>query len=152
MQALRLALVLFLFAVTVSLPATGGSKSSIASDSNRLAIRGYDAVAYFTESKAIQGTSEYEFVWEDAKWWFVSPEHRDIFVADPYRYMPQFGGYCAAAMAEGMLLPANPEAWTIVDGKLYMLADSPDAVHRWKANLEWYIPRASKEYAKQVSQ
>jgi hypothetical protein len=58
---------------------------SIAVDSNKVAIRGYDAVAYFTDDKAVQGTSAYEYVWEDAKWRFASAEHRAMFVADPYR-------------------------------------------------------------------
>jgi hypothetical protein len=66
--------------------------------------------------------------------------------------MPQFGGYCASAMASGMLFPANPEVWIIVNGKLYILADSPDGVDRWKANADRYIRQAVVEYEKQLGQ
>jgi hypothetical protein len=150
MQSLRLAFTLLLIALAASLPAASGGKQSIAVDSNKVAIRGYDTVAYFTDGKAVQGTSAYEYVWEDAKWRFANAEHRAMFVADPYRYMPQFGGYCADAMASGMVFPADPEAWIIVNGKLYILADSPDAVYRWRANADRYIRRAVVEYAKQL--
>ena len=149
MQSLRLAFTLLFIALAASLPAASGGMQPIAVDSNKVAIGGYDAVAYFTDDKAVQGTSAYEYVWEDAKWRFASAEHRAMFVADPYRYMPQFGGYCASAMASGMLFPANPEVWIIVNGKLYILADSPDGVSRWKANADWYIRQAVVEYAKQ---
>jgi hypothetical protein len=167
MQSLRLAFALLLIALAASLPAaSGGMQStavdsnkvaiggmqSIAVDSNKVAIGGYDAVAYFTDDKAVQGTSAYEYVWEDAKWRFASAEHRAMFVADPYRYMPQFGGYCASAMASGMLFPANPKVWIIVNGKLYILADSPDGVYRWKANADRYIGQAAVEYAKKLGQ
>jgi hypothetical protein len=151
MQTLRLAFTLLFIAFAASLPAASGGMKSIAVDSNKVAIRGYDTVAYFTEDKAVQGTSAYEYVWEDAKWWFASAEHRAMFVADPYRYMPQFGGYCAAAMASGMLFPADPEAWTIVNGKLYILADSPEGVHRWKANADWYIQESGKQWSNMLS-
>jgi hypothetical protein len=150
MQSLRLAFTLLLIALAGSLPAASGDMQPIAVDSNKVAIRGYDAVAYFTDDKAVQGTSAYEYVWEGAKWRFASAEHRAMFVADPYRYMPQFGGYCAAAMADGMRFPADPEAWIIVNGKLYILADSPDAVSRWKVNADRYIRQGVVEYAKQL--
>ena len=152
MQSLRLAFTLLFIALAASLPAASGGMQPIAVDSNKVAIRGYDAVAYFTDDKAVQGTSAYEYVWEDAKWRFASAEHRAMFVADPYRYMPQFGGYCASAMASGMLFPANPEVWIIVNGKLYILADSPDGVYRWKANADRYIGQAAVEYAKKLGQ
>jgi hypothetical protein len=152
MQSLRLAFTLLFIALAASLPAASGAVQPIAVDSNKVAIGGYDAVAYFTDDKAVQGTSAYEYVWEDAKWRFASAEHRAMFVADPYRYMPQFGGYCAAAMASGMLFPANPEAWIIVSGKLYILADSPLGVSRWKANADWYIQESGKQWTNMLSQ
>jgi hypothetical protein len=62
-------------------------------------------------------------VWSDAKWQFSSAAHRDIFSANPERYAPQYGGYCAGLMADyGTLSIANPNNWTIVDGKLYMFS------------------------------
>jgi hypothetical protein len=70
----------------------------LATDANHVAIQGYDTVAYFTDHKAIKGSSAYELVWDDAKWQFASAPHRDMFTSNPDHYMPQFGGFCAGAM------------------------------------------------------
>jgi hypothetical protein len=94
----------------------------IATDSNHLAIRGYDTVAYFTDGKAIKGSSDFVYVWGDARWQFATAVHRDMFATDPDRFAPQYGGYCAGSMAMGELSIANPTTWTIVNGKLYMFA------------------------------
>ena len=72
-----------------------------------LAIDGYDAVAYFTEGKPVKGSSEHEFGWRDATWRFSSPANKDRFVADPERYAPQYGGYCAYAVANGTVNAAG---------------------------------------------
>jgi hypothetical protein len=149
MYSIRLAIVLCFVALVTSLPSESGDMSPISVDSHRIAIGGYDPVAYFTVGKAVQGTSQYEYVWKEASWWFASDDHRAMFVANPYRYTPQFGGFCASAMAVGMLTPANPEAWVIIDDKLYIL-DAPATVQEWKANAVRYIPKASAVYEKQV--
>ena len=85
-----------------------------------VAIKGYDTVAYFTDGLAIKGKSEYSYNWNDASWHFSKPENRDLFAANPERYAPQFRGHCAYGLAKGKLVAADPEEWTIVDGKLYM--------------------------------
>jgi hypothetical protein len=96
----------------------------IATDLNHIAIRGYDTVAYFTDGKPVMGSRQHSYSWNDAVWQFASAQHRDMFVSNPEAYMPQYGGYCAGSMAEGNLTVANPNAWVIVDGKLYMFAGS----------------------------
>ena len=58
-----------------------------------VAIKGFDPVAYFTENRAVKGDSDYQLVWRDAKWYFTSAEHRDMFKADPEAFAPQYGGY-----------------------------------------------------------
>ena len=58
-----------------------------------VAIKGYDTVAYHTEGRAVKGTSEYTYKWNDAKWYFSSAENKNLFAADPERYAPQYGGY-----------------------------------------------------------
>jgi hypothetical protein len=88
-------------------------------DDGKVAIHGYDTVAYFTEGKAMKGTAEFEHAWEDARWRFASATNRELFKANPERYAPQFGGYCAGGLAAGEYANGNPESWTIVDGKLY---------------------------------
>ncbi len=89
-------------------------------DAANVAIHGYDTVAYFTEGKATKGKSEFERVWQDARWHFASATNRDLFGTNPDRYAPQYGGYCSGGLSVGEYADVDPEAWTIVDGKLYM--------------------------------
>jgi hypothetical protein len=128
--------------------ATFSAKSEIAAynaDSDNVAIHGYDTVAYFTEGKAVKGSAEFEHVWEDAKWHFASAANRDLFAANPHRYAPQYGGYCALGIAAGEFAQVDPEAWAIIDGKLYLnkstkyLAiweEAPEA-HIWVSEHNW---------------
>jgi YHS domain-containing protein len=89
--------------------------------SDEVAIHGYDVVAYFLEGRAAQGTTEFEHSWGDANWRFSSEANKNLFVANPEQYAPQYGGFCAVCLAlDGELADANPKAWTIVDGKLYL--------------------------------
>ena len=92
-------------------------------DEANIAIQGYDAVAYFTEGQPTAGSPEFEHAWHDAVWRFSSAEHRDLFSSDPERYAPRYGGFCAGAMARGWRATVDPEAWTIIDGRLYLLFD-----------------------------
>jgi hypothetical protein len=90
---------------------------------DRLAIKGYDPVAYFTEGRPVEGSSEFEEVWNGARWRFATASHRDLFRADPDRYAPQYAGYCAFGVAQGLKLEIDPNSWTIVDGKLHLNYD-----------------------------
>jgi YHS domain-containing protein len=112
------------------------------------AIRGYDPVAYFTEGKPVEGSREFSHEWKGATWRFATAANRDAFAAAPEKYAPQFGGYCAYGVANGYTVSTVPEAWTIVEGKLYLnyslgvradwLKDVPGYIG--KANANW--PRA----------
>ena len=84
------------------------------------AIRGYDPVAYFTQGKPVKGSADFEADWNGATWRFATAENRDLFVGDPTAYAPQYGGYCAWAVANNYTASTQPEAWTIHDGKLYL--------------------------------
>lgn len=89
-----------------------------------VAIKGYDPVAYFTESQAIKGSPEFSHQWLGATWHFSGAEHRDLFAANPISYAPQYGGHCAGGLAYGdMTTNIDPEAWRIIDGKLYLNYD-----------------------------
>ena len=92
------------------------------SGETRLAISGYDPVAYFTDGRPVPGLTEFEHVWNDARWRFSSASHRDLFVGDPYRYAPLYDGYCASGMAADAphMDTVDPEAWAIDNGKLYL--------------------------------
>ncbi len=87
---------------------------------NDVAIRGFDPVAYFVLDDATEGDPSISAEYQGAVWHFVSAEHRDMFAADPGRYAPQYGGYCAWAASRNYVAPTDPEAWQIVDDKLYL--------------------------------
>jgi YHS domain-containing protein len=114
-------MVFLLIGILSSEVAAGAHKNMVNSDVFGVAIQGYDTVAYFTEGRAVKGESEFFYEWNDAKWYFTSKEHRDLFAADPEHYAPRYGGYCAASMAlTGETFAANPKAFKIIDGKLYL--------------------------------
>lgn len=87
-----------------------------------IAINGYDAVAYFTESKPVKGSGVHALVHRDATWLFSSAENLEAFRSDPKRYEPKYGGHCAYAMSKdsGYLAKTVPQAWSIVDDTLYL--------------------------------
>ena len=86
-----------------------------------VAIQGYDTVAYFTEGKALKGRQAYSVKWLGANWQFASDKHKQLFIANPQSYAPQFGGHCATGLAihGNLTKDIDPEAWTIIEGKLY---------------------------------
>jgi YHS domain-containing protein len=88
----------------------------------RVALKGYDPISYFTDGKPEKGSSEFTFAFDDTTYWFKSAEHRDKFAADPERYAPQFDGYCTIQLSRGHKVEADPEAWTITNGKLYVFS------------------------------
>lgn len=120
-------------------------------DAANVAIHGYDTVAYFTDGKPTKGDSEFEHVWEDARWQFASATNRDLFVTNPERYAPKFGGYCAAGVALGEYADADPEAWSIVDGKLYMIS-SKEGQKDWQTAKEGHIGYAEYNWERNRAQ
>jgi len=114
----------------------------VAIDDAGLAIRGYDAVAYFTDGQARKGDPTIAYEWMDATWLFASAAHRDAFAADPEAYAPQFGGYCAYAVAQDHVAKADPEVWRIVDGKLYLNL-GPGVQSQWEKDIPGFIARAN---------
>ncbi|ELS00070.1 YHS domain-containing (seleno)protein, partial [Gloeocapsa sp. PCC 73106] len=112
---------------------------------DKLAIRGFDTVAYFTESKPVEGKAEYEYSWNGATWRFASADNLNKFKANPEAYAPQYGGYCAKAMSEGNLASIVPEAWTIVDGKLY-LNYSLEVQQQWGQDVAGNIVKGDKNW------
>ena len=84
------------------------------------AVGGYDAVGYFTDSKAIEGSSDFSYEYKGANWLFANKKNLDLFKQNPDKYAPQYGGYCAWAVSKGGTANGDPEVWRIVDGKLYL--------------------------------
>jgi YHS domain-containing protein len=116
----------------------GGPMPPINTHSDNLALRGYDAVAYFTDGRALRGSADFETTWNGVRWRFASAAHRDAFVAAPENYAPQFGGYCAWAVAHNYTADGDPEAWKIVEGKLYVNY-SKRVQRKWEADINSYI-------------
>jgi enamine deaminase RidA (YjgF/YER057c/UK114 family) len=119
------------------------------SEEPKLSISGYDPVAYFTEAKPVPGKTDFEYSWHKLRWRFASSAHRDLFSRDPERYAPQYDGYCAMGVAAGEAGhkdTVDPEAWAIVDGKLY-LTHRRQAMDAWRQNPAEYIKKADADWA-----
>jgi len=112
---------------------------------NDNAIGGYDTVEYFISGKATEGKEEFKLEYMGADWLFISQANMDAFKAAPEKYMPQYGGYCAWAMARGATAEANPEIWKIVNGKLYMNYNM-SVQGKWEADIPGYIMKADEKY------
>jgi hypothetical protein len=125
--------------------------ASFAAAEEKLAIKGYDPVAYFTEGKPTPGSAQYEAVWRDARWRFASAEHRALFQQQPEAYAPQYGGYCAMGVALGKKVEVDPEAWTIVEGKLYLNYDKSFR-DKWRAEQTAMIKAADRNWGDVQSQ
>lgn len=111
------------------------------------AAEGYDVVSYFTQSKAVEGSGDFTHKWKDATWKFSSAKNRDLFAADPAKYAPQYGGYCAYAVSKGYTASVDPEAWSVVDGKLY-LNYSKSVKATWEQDIPGYIASANGHWPK----
>lgn len=102
------------------LPAWAQTKSLLNLDKAGVAIQGYDPVAFFTDNKPVKGKAEFAAKHHGATYLFASKEHRDAFKADPAKYEPVFGGYCAFGVSRGKLVEVDVDAFQIVDGRLLL--------------------------------
>ena len=132
-----IAAVAFVAAITGSVPEP--SANAIFAPGGA-AIRGYDTVAYFTDGRPVLGSPQFAYEWNGATWQFASAEHLAQFAADPDRFAPQYGGYCAWGVNFGYTTSTDPNSWAVRDGKLY-LNNSPWVHAIWKltpsANITW---------------
>ncbi|MDP3921329.1 MAG: YHS domain-containing (seleno)protein [Candidatus Omnitrophota bacterium] len=131
--------------MTVLLLSPGVLQAGFNSDAQGLALKGYDAVAYFTESAAVPGTAEHEVAWQGVKWRFKNEENKALFAADPEKYAPQYGGYCAFAVSRGATADGDPNAWSIEGGKLYLNLNARIR-SRWQQNARANIESADKNW------
>ncbi|SMO66398.1 hypothetical protein SAMN06265380_104219 [Ruegeria faecimaris] len=109
------------------------------------AMAGYDAVSYFNGETPVRGQPEYAVMWKGAEWHFATAENRDAFEMNPRAYAPQFGGYCAFAMAQGELVSTDPTIWQVIDGRLY-LTHSPEIERIWQTDTAAYIREAEAHW------
>ena len=115
-----------------------------------IAIKGFDPVAYFTIGKPLKGTEEFTYKWKGATWLFSDREHLDLFAADPERYAPKYGGYCAYAVSRGTTADIDPDAWSIVDGKLYLNLNK-DVRKLWSDDIRLNIEKADRNWPSVIS-
>jgi YHS domain-containing protein len=125
----------------------GGSKVNAGEffEKEGVAIRGYDPVAYFKDNMPVKGSPAIEATYKGSRFLFASDANRALFVADPDRYAPQFGGYCAFGTARGYKAAIDPAAFTIVDGKLY-LNYNPDVQQEWRADVAGFVAKANANW------
>jgi YHS domain-containing protein len=122
-----------------------GSTSPINVDAQGLALRGYDPVAYFEDGKPTRGVEKLSTTYGGARYLFASESHRKSFLENPKKYLPQYGGFCAAGTSFGEKVDVDPETGKVVDGKLYLNNgpkaqaifdhDTPNTISR--ANEKW---------------
>ncbi|UEM02859.1 YHS domain-containing protein [Skermanella rosea] len=110
-----------------------------------VAVGGYDPVAYFTQGRPVEGSKEFSTRWMDAEWRFASAANRDLFIAAPEKYAPQYGGYCAWAIAQNKTASGDPKLWKVVDGKLYLNYDQ-DVQQRWEKDIPGFIASADRNW------
>ena len=110
-----------------------------------VAVGGYDTVAYFSAIEPTKGDEAFSTTYENAKWFFASHANLEMFIANPQKFAPQFGGYCAYAASKGALAKGDPEAWTIYEGKLY-LNFSKSVRQIWKEDIPGNIEKANAKF------
>lgn len=121
------------------------STATVNKNSEKLALKGYDPTAYFIESAPAPGKPEFTTEWNGAKWQFTSAENRAAFVKEPEKYAPQYGGYCAWAVGHGYTADTDPEAWKVVDGKLY-LNYNKDVAKKWNEDIPKYVAAGDQNW------
>lgn len=137
-------ILIVIFLSIISLTAFGQDSSYFTTKEG--AIKGYDPVAYFTKGQAVQGQKNISHQWQDVIWHFENEENKKLFVANPEKYAPQYGGYCAYGWAKGYAVKIEPDAWAVVGGKLY-LNYSKGIQKDWDKDRPGYIIAADKNYA-----
>jgi len=112
---------------------------------SNLAVGGYDTVAYFVENMPVKGKSKFSYEYKDAKWLFSNQENMDKFVASPEVFTPQYGGYCAWAVAMNDTAKGDPNYWTIENGKLYLNYDA-EIKAKWIKDKSGLIKKADMNW------
>lgn len=106
---------------------------------------GYDVVAYFTDGKPMRGSGFHVSMHEGVTYAFATEEHKKLFAADPKKYLPVYGSFCAYGVAVAKKFVADPEVWKIVDGKLYLNLDK-NIQAKWEKDIAGYIKKADSNW------
>ena len=139
--------VFVLAAIAIALCGAAQAQPTKAGTGERVALKGYDPVAYFKDGKPEQGSKEFTFAYDDTTYWFKSADHRDKFASDPEHYAPQFDGYCAVQLSWGHKVEADPQAWAITDGKLYVFSIKK-GVKKFESETVAIVDKAKENWPK----
>jgi YHS domain-containing protein len=115
------------------------------SGASKIAVSGYDPVAFFTEAKVVNGSPFISAEYQGATYFFATEEHKTLFAANPARYAPQFGGYCAYGVSLGRLFPVDINTWQVRDGKLYLNLNA-DVLKKFNADLNGNVAKAEQHW------
>jgi len=114
-------------------------------DPTGFVIRGYDPVAFFTEGRPVPGRSDFSAEYKGGTYLFATAANRDAFKANPEKYAPRYGGYCAYGVAVGKKFDIDAASWRIVDGKLYFNLN-PVILEKWSAEANEYIRKSEESW------
>ena len=132
--------------IAVTAPAAYADKDPIyTAKRSNLALQGYDTVAYFTVGEPTKGSADFTTTYQGAEFRFVSEENLNLFLADPEAYAPQYGGYCAWAIAQGKTAKGDARRWAVVDGKLY-LNYNKGIQRKWDRDRAGFITSANEHW------
>jgi YHS domain-containing protein len=135
------------FGVLLSSPSFAKQPVIYTSSKEKIAIGGYDAVSYFTAVQPVPGTVAFSLVHEGATWLFADGANRAAFQANPEKYVPQYGGYCAWAVSEGYTAPGDPKVFKVVGGRLYLNYNRSVATN-WEKHTTRNISRGDANWPK----
>lgn len=139
------ALALFTSTATWAAPPVNTLKGGIFGGRTEVAILGHDPVAYFTDGKPVKGQEAFTHEWMGAKWQFASAAHLAQFKANPEKYAPQYGGYCAYGVSQDNLVSIEPDKFKILDGKLYLNYNA-DVQEKWLKDPAGFIKQADAKF------
>ena len=145
MKGLHTRVRLSLAGLLVGLTAPSAAAQAVNLDQANLALSGYDAVAYQSESAARKGSADFVATHEGGTYQFATAANRDAFVADPEKYLPAYGGYCAFGVSRGYKVKVDPEAFRLVDGRLY-LNYSKSVQQQWLKDIPGFIAKANSNW------
>ena len=145
LPALLAACAVLFHAASMAAPPANTLKPGLFGGRSDVAILGYDPVAYFTEGKPVKGQDAFAADYLGAKWKFASQAHLELFKANPEKYAPQYGGYCAYGVAQDALVSIEPDKFKVVDGKLYLNYDA-DIQAKWLKDPAGFIKQADTKF------
>jgi len=112
---------------------------------SKIAVNGFDPVAFFTDSRPESGSPSISATYQGAVYFFATEEHKKLFVQNPDKYAPQYGGFCAFGVAVDALFPVDISTWQVRDGKLYLNLNA-DVLKKFNADLPGYVVKADKNW------